>query len=231
MNQIRADYTEFTNRGFRAVIFDLDGTLVDTVDLHVISWIKTCELMGMELPAKDYVLSLMGMRALDIAMTLCGAGKAKEALDIKNRVYESLLSNAKPMEGAQEVLSSLKRHGYLIGVVTSSVRSVALKVLRITGLMQYVDALVAGDEVSKGKPDPEPVIKMLGLLGLSKDDVIVVGDTIYDVKMGINAGIKSVVLLMPSPKSIDSLDSLTSLVVIKSLNELLKLLGLLSNNF
>lgn len=226
MSRINENDYSLINRKLRAVVFDLDGTLVDTVNLHVNSWIKTCELMGLNVPSADYVIKLMGMRALDIATILCGADKAREALNIKNRVYESLLSNAKPMEGAQEVLSSLRRHGYLIGVVTSSVRSVALKVLGVTGLIQYVDALVAGDEVSKGKPDPEPVLKLLNILNLSKDDVVVVGDTIYDVMMGINAGIKPVILLKSNPEAVNNVNSLADLIIIDSLTELLRLMDI-----
>ncbi|WP_069806478.1 HAD family hydrolase [Vulcanisaeta thermophila] len=211
------------NRGIKAMIFDLDGTLVDTVDLHINSWIRTCEIMGMEVPSVDYVRSLMGMRALDIAARLCGQERAREALAIKNRVYESLITNVRPVSGAAEVLSSLKRRGYLVGVVTSSVRSIARKSLEAAGLLQYVDALVAGDEVSRGKPDPEPLLKLLSNLKLNVDDVVVVGDTLYDIMMGINAGVKLVILLKTRDlKSVDNVP--VNVVIINSLTELLELI-------
>ena len=182
-------------RGIRAVIFDLDGTLVDTVPLHALSWIETCKRLGLPVPTMDYVSTLMGLRALDIAKRLCGEGIAERALEIKNEIYLSLLGNARAINGAPELLKFLKDRGFIVGVVTSSSRRVATRVLEVTGLHKYVDALVAGDDVSRGKPDPEPLLKILKLLGLSVGDVVVVGDSRYDVEMALNAGVRVVFFL------------------------------------
>ncbi|ADN50201.1 HAD family hydrolase [Vulcanisaeta distributa] len=182
-------------RRIRAVIFDLDGTLVDTVPLHALSWIETCKRLGLSIPTMEYVGTLMGLRALDIARRLCGEEIAERALEIKNEIYLSLLNNVKAIDGAPELLRLLKDRGFIVGVVTSSSRRVATKVLEVTGLHKYVDALIAGDDVSRGKPDPEPLLKILNLLGLNVNDVMVVGDSKYDVEMALNAGVKLVFFL------------------------------------
>ncbi len=106
-----------------------------------------------------------------------------------------MLGNAKTINGAPELLRFLKDRGLIVGVVTSSSRRVATKVLEVTGLYRYVDALIAGDDVSRGKPNPEPLLKILNLLGLSVDEVIVVGDSKYDVEMALNAGVRTVFFL------------------------------------
>ncbi|MCG2886386.1 MAG: HAD family hydrolase [Vulcanisaeta sp.] len=179
----------------KAVVFDLDGTLVDTVPLHVMSWIETCRRLNLPIPPMDYVQSLMGLRALDIARLLCGDENAEAALRIKNEVYLSLINNAKPMNNALEVLRTLKERGFMVGIVTSSSRYVALKVLEVTGLIRYVDAIVAGDDVERGKPSAEPLLKLLSMWGLGVDEVVVVGDSRYDVDMARNAGVNVVFLL------------------------------------
>jgi len=138
----------------RGVVFDLDGTLVDTVPLHAKSWVEACRRLGLPVPPVEFVYSLMGLRALDIARLLCGGENAEVALRVKNEVYLSLINDARPVSGAPEVLRVLKGRGLLVGVVTSSSRHVALRVLEVTGLLGFIDALVAGDDVSRGKPDP-----------------------------------------------------------------------------
>ncbi|WP_054853814.1 HAD family hydrolase [Vulcanisaeta distributa] len=183
-------------RKIKAVIFDLDGTLVDTVPLHVASWIETCKRLGFPpIPTMEYVRTLMGLRALDIAKRLCGDIIAEKALEIKNEVYLSLLDRARTIDGATELLSALKDRGFIIGIVTSSSRRVAIKVLEVTGLHKYVDALVAGDDVNRGKPDPEPLLRILNSLGLDVHEVVVVGDSRYDVEMALNAGVSIVFFL------------------------------------
>ncbi|MFB6470824.1 MAG: HAD family hydrolase [Vulcanisaeta sp. AZ3] len=200
----------------KAVVFDLDGTLVDTVPLHIQSWIETCRRLGFPAPTVDYVSTLMGLRALDIAARLCGSENAERALNMKNEIYLSLLDNVKSIDNAPYVMRILKERGLLIGIVTSSSRHVAVKVLEITGLLKYVDALVAGDDVNVGKPNPEPLIKLLRILKLGINDVVVVGDSKYDAEMAINAGVRIVFILS------DSQDPWV--IPIRSLTDLLKLM-------
>jgi len=126
----------------RGVVFDLDGTLVDTVPLHAKSWVETCRRLGLPVPPVEFVYSLMGLRALDIARLLCGGENAEVALRVKNEVYLSLINDARPVSGAPEVLRVLKGRGLLVGVVTSSSRHVALRVLEVTGLLGFIDALL-----------------------------------------------------------------------------------------
>ncbi len=198
MNYRSSDHNEdalLADRKLRAIAFDLDGTLVNTVPLHALSWIETCRRLGLPAPSMDYVLTLMGLRALDIARKLCGDENAEKGLKVKNEIYLSLLNNARAIDGAPEVLRVLKDKGFMIGIVTSSSRHVALRVLEVTGLLKYIDAVIAGDDVDKGKPDPEPLIKLLTIFGLGVDEVAVVGDSKYDVEMAINAGVRIIFFL------------------------------------
>jgi phosphoglycolate phosphatase len=194
---------------FRAGIFDLDGTLVDTVDLHARSWVAASRALGLRVD-EGLVKSLMGLRAIDIARTL---GGGEELLVLKNRIYMELLDHVKPMPGAHEVLSGLKSMGLGVGVVTSSSRVVAEATLRHVGLMDHVDVLVAGDDVDEGKPSPRPVIRALEMLRLGPRDVFVVGDTVYDVEMALRAGVGLVFIL--------SREGIDGAVVIGDLREIM----------
>jgi len=175
----------------RAGIFDLDGTLVDTVDLHAKSWVIASRRLGLDVD-EGRVRAMMGLRAIDIARSL---GGGEELLRLKNNIYMDLLDYVKPMPGAREVLLSIRRMDLRIGVVTSSSRVVAEATLKRVGLRDLVDVLVSGDDVDEGKPSPRPVLKALEEMGLRPHEVFVVGDTAYDVEMAMRAGVRFIFIL------------------------------------
>ncbi|WP_162204964.1 HAD family hydrolase [Sulfuracidifex tepidarius] len=147
-----------------AVIFDLDGTLANTAMLHKKAWEIALKEMG-EKPSFDITV-LLGRKTLDIAKILVGEDKAETLASIKTDVYNTLVKEeAKPTECAREVVEGFKRSGTKVSVVTSSKRVSAEKVLDIISISPHF--LVTNDDVEKGKPHPEPVIKALKSLGVS----------------------------------------------------------------
>ena len=179
----------------RAVIFDLDGTLVDSTPSHVSSWLEACELAGLPRVPRELVEGLMGRTSHDIAAEILRAvgrdrSLARELAELKDRLFAEKYAKRVPLiEGAREVLRELKAVGIKVCVVSSNPRELILRVLRATGLSSYVDAVVGQDEVERGKPDPAPILLALARLSARPNEAAVVGDSVYDVLAAKRAGV------------------------------------------
>ncbi len=176
----------------KGAIFDLDGTLVSTASAHKSAWELALKEMGIE---KEVNLDmLMGMRTLEIAKALAG-GRYMELYERKNKYYRELVKKvARPTPCAEEILGELKEKGVKIAIVTSSIRSSAQLTLSVLNFSP--DLIVAGDEVERGKPNPEPVLKALDKLGLSPEEVFGVGDTLQDVVAYYRANVRRIFLVV-----------------------------------
>jgi HAD superfamily hydrolase (TIGR01509 family) len=176
----------------KGAIFDLDGTLVSTAVAHKTAWELALKEMGIE---REVNLDmLMGMRTLEIAKILANE-RYMELYEKKNNHYRELVKRlASPTCCAEEILWELRKRGVKIAVVTSSIRSSAQ--LSLSVLNFKPDLIVAGDDVERGKPDPEPVIKALKAMNLSPKEVFGVGDTLQDVIAYYKANIERIFLVV-----------------------------------
>ncbi len=128
-----------------------------------------------------------------------------------------------PIVGANEVLYELKRRGLRIGVVTRSCREYALKTLKNHGLMRFVDAIVARDDSSRPKPDPQQVYYISKLLRVDLRELLMVGDHIIDAACAKEAGVKFIGVLSGSSKR-EALIGGNAVSVTDSVKELSKLI-------
>jgi haloacid dehalogenase superfamily, subfamily IA, variant 3 with third motif having DD or ED/haloacid dehalogenase superfamily, subfamily IA, variant 1 with third motif having Dx(3-4)D or Dx(3-4)E len=179
-------------------VFDLDGTLASTAMAHLRAWQLALAEVGVT-DVKIEIRGLLGMRAYDIAKEIVRAAGLSydmigKLIDLKVKHFDVIVpSLAKPMPCAVNMARALRGRGMKFVVVTSSLRRNAVRVLESIGLKP--DVLVAGDDVDRGKPDPEPVLLALELAGLSPKEVFAVGDTLNDVKAYRSAGIDRVYLV------------------------------------
>ncbi|MCE4623459.1 MAG: HAD family phosphatase [Caldisphaeraceae archaeon] len=188
---------------FKGAIFDLDGTLASTANAHKKAWLESLKIVGINVNNID-TATLLGKRALDIAILLIeksDKGKignryelAKKLLQTKMKVFEPYIRQyAKPMPCALDLVNTLRKKKLKIIIITSSLKVTAIKTLETIGIEP--DVLVAGDELEKGKPNPDPVILGLKKANINKDEVMfAVGDTIYDVQAFGESGIKRIYL-------------------------------------
>ena len=210
-------------------IFDLDGTLVDTVDAHVLSWTEACRRMGITDVSRNELISLFGRTSIDIAKEILRARsisltKAEQLSSIKDKLFEECyVVKVRRLPGAKEVLSFLKSRGVKVVIVSSNPRSVITKMLVATDLKEYVDLIIGQDDVSKGKPSPEPILKALSYLKAKPEDAIMVGDSIYDVQASIKAGVLAIGIATGVSSPIDLLRAGARFVVM-DLYELKRLL-------
>ena len=181
----------------RTVLFDLDGTLIDSVRLILDSYHHTLEAHGFPARTDEEWLEGVGTPlAAQFAAWQDDVGTL-EALIATYREYN--LKHHDRMvtvyPGVVEVVRTLKEDGVGTGLVTSKNRSGALRGLTLARLEALMDVLVCADEVDNPKPHPEPVEKAVRLLGADARATIYVGDSIHDMRSGRAAGVRTAAVL------------------------------------
>ncbi|HLN65540.1 MAG TPA: pyrophosphatase PpaX [Symbiobacteriaceae bacterium] len=180
---------------FSVVLFDLDGTLIDTNDLIVKSFQYTLrEKLGLELTAKEIYRNFG--EPLMTSMERYAPGRGLELTEFY-RVFNQANHDALVVafEGVRAALETMKAAGVKLAVVTSKYRAMALRGLRVCGLDDLFDVIVGMDETDKHKPEPEPIYLALERLGEKPGaHVLMVGDSRFDLQCGANAGVKTAVV-------------------------------------
>ncbi|MFJ2505594.1 MULTISPECIES: HAD family hydrolase [unclassified Microbacterium] len=174
-----------------AVLWDMDGTLVDTEPYWMAAETALVESFGGSWSHED-ALQLVGSGLLDSAVILQGAGVTMEAQAIVDHltdaVQDSLRTSGVPFRpGARELLSDLRSAGIPTGLVTMSLRRMALSVVDLIDFEAF-DLVVAGDDVDNPKPHPEPYLQAAALLDVDIADVIVIEDSPTGVRAGLASG-------------------------------------------
>ncbi|MGV3026255.1 pyrophosphatase PpaX [Clostridium thermobutyricum] len=177
----------------KAVLFDLDGTLLDTNELVYRSFNYIFnEKLNLNFD-KNKIGENYG-RPLEESFSKITENKEEiESLIKEYRKYNLEIHDdlCRPFIGTEILLNFLKDNGIKIGIVTSKKEDVAKRGLEISNLMKYIDIFVSPEHTKKHKPDGEPVIYALKKLGVKREDAIMVGDSPYDLLSGKNAGVKT----------------------------------------
>jgi pyrophosphatase PpaX len=179
------------------VLFDLDGTLIDSVRLILDSYHHT--LAVHRLPPRDDAYWLAGLgRPLRVQFAHWASDPVQlEAMIATYREYN--LSHHDDMvtvyPGVLDMVAAIRRAGLRTGLVTSKNRPGALRGLAHVGLADTMDVIVGADEVENPKPHPEPVELALRLLGAEAVGAAYVGDSIHDMESGRAAGVRTAAVL------------------------------------
>ena len=178
---------------FGVYLFDLDGTLIDSIALILASFHHTRRThFGDTLPDDDY-LATLGMPLRDSFAAMATDAVPVEAL-VRTYVEFNLArhdSMVTAYEGVVPVIRTLRERGARLGVVTSKMGKTAERGLQVAGLEGAFELIVSADDVTRGKPDPEPVLLALSKLGSGPNDVLFVGDSPHDVESGNAAGVRT----------------------------------------
>lgn len=170
------------------VLFDLDGTLIDTNDLIITSYLHTLDRYYPGKYKREDVLPFMGP-TLEEAFTTVDPDRVEEMI-LEYRTFNIANHDAlvKEFEGVAETVHTLKEKGYKLGIVTTKREDVVLKGLKLMGLAPYFKVIVALEHVQSPKPDPEPIFTALKQLDSTAEETIMVGDNYHDILAGKNAG-------------------------------------------
>ncbi|HEX8061245.1 MAG TPA: beta-phosphoglucomutase [Cyclobacteriaceae bacterium] len=183
----------------KAVIFDLDGVIVDTAHYHFLAWRRLAKELGVDLTEKDNE-KLKGVSRMQSLQIILDMGKVviskekKESLaDRKNEWFREFIEAMKPDEifpGVKELISAMRKKGIRIALASSSKN--APRVIQLLGIQNLFDVLVDGSMIIDTKPDPEIFMLTAQKLNLAPKECLVFEDAEAGVEAAINAGMKCV---------------------------------------
>ncbi len=174
----------------KTVIFDMDGTLLDSETLsRVATDYGFQEVFGRKLTDEEHS-KLIG-RPVQLLMKEFYDQKGEIAYLKGREFFEKHIKSISPYEGVIELLNYLKERRINMAVVTSSHRDTAYLLLTMTGLIDYFDAVVGQEDTLYHKPEPDPIIRCMEKIGAISENTIYVGDQPYDIIAARAAGIRS----------------------------------------
>ena len=176
----------------KGVLFDLDGTLVNTTPLILESFRHTFKQFGMPVPSDSELVAGFGLPMRTAVTAYMPDEMADEFCDVY-RAYQRTRHDEliEGIDGVGETLSALKRSGIKMAVVTSKKRPAAIRDLGCYDLVEYFDTIIACDDCAENKPLPGPSLMALKCLGLTGTDCLAVGDSPYDLQSARAAGCKT----------------------------------------
>jgi pyrophosphatase PpaX len=177
---------------FPVVLFDLDGTVIDSGAIILASMRHAAkEVLGVE-PPDDELMAAVGGPGLEAQMHALAPDRVEELVTVYRAHNEPLHDSLVCCPGMDDVLVRLKDEGRRLGIVTAKRRETAELAFATVPLGHLFDTVVGGDETERHKPDPEPLLLALERLGARADDTAYVGDAPFDVRAAKAAGVHSV---------------------------------------
>ncbi|MGM5480054.1 MAG: HAD family hydrolase [Nanobdellota archaeon] len=185
----------------KAVLFDLDGTLVNSIPFHYSIHKTTMKQRGIDLSEEFFEMECNGASPTEFYATIFQHYKGntrgyKTALGEYKKIRKQQdLSTIKTFPGVKTVLKQLQKAGYKIIIATSSTHQYAKTVLKRNNIIQYVDDIVGSNEVARSKPHPDIFLMARKKSGIKKAECVVVEDAVNGVKAAKRAGIDCLCML------------------------------------
>lgn len=183
----------------KAIIFDLDGVLVSTDELHYRAWKALAGRLGVPFgrAKNDRCRGISRMASLDIVLedapTAYTQAEREAFAAEKNETYRAMLASLTPadtLEGVLPTLAELRRRGYRLAL--ASVSKNAPLILERTGLDRYLDAVADGNCITRSKPDPEVFLKAAEKLGMACESCAAMDDALAGIEAGRAAGMLTI---------------------------------------
>ena len=180
-------------QAFRAVLFDLDGTLVDNMGAHIDAWIEMGRKLGRELTPEHIQREFSGRKNEELLPEVAGrplepAELAQLAEEKEARYRELYAPHLRLLDGAEAFLDELAAHGVAFGIASAAPRKNRDFVLNGLGLAARMGAIVGAEEVTRGKPAPDLFLEAARRLGCEPAATLVFEDAVLGVQAGRAAG-------------------------------------------
>jgi len=184
----------------KAVIFDIDGTLIDTVDLHASAWVEALKHFGFDIAFED-MRSQIGKGGDQILHGLLPPDvieqRGEEIKDFRGELFKrDYLAKARPFPGVRNLFERIRASGQRAVLASSGTGEEVEQYKRIAGIADLIDSATSSDDAARSKPFPDIFQAALAKLSpLKPEEAVVVGDTPYDAEAARNAGVKTVGVL------------------------------------
>lgn len=180
------------NPNAKALIFDLDGTLVDSIKTHYEAWQKAVSKYGISFDMQ-YMFSFTGKPTIQCTQQIIDDFKlpvsAPELMDVKESIFVNSLHKVALIEPVMEVVRYY--NGKLpMGIATGSDRNIAKRIVELTGLSEYINTIISCDDVDNPKPHPETFLKCAQQLGVEPTTCVAFEDGLPGMQAASEAGME-----------------------------------------
>ncbi|MBK3574520.1 HAD family hydrolase [Streptomyces sp. MBT65] len=187
----------------RAAIFDVDGTLVDTNHLHVVTWWEAFRQTGHQVPMRE-IHRAVGLSGGDLLDHILGDGDGdgdrdpdedEQIVAAHHALYATYFERLPALAAAGDLLRALAGRGWTIVLATSASGAELAALRRAIDADDVILGAASADDVADGKPAPDPVRQARELAGVPSDQAVFVGDTVWDMKAAVRDGVVPVAVL------------------------------------
>jgi HAD superfamily hydrolase (TIGR01509 family) len=187
-----------SNRSFTTVLFDIDGTLVDSNDAHAAAWVDVLAEHGRHVPLAT-VRPLIGMGGDKLLPAVTGidpeSSEGRAISDRRSEIFrQQYLPQIAATRGAADLVAALDDAGIALGIATSAQADEVKALLAIAGVEDRFDGVSSSDDAERSKPDPDIVHAALQRVRAAPENTVLVGDTPYDIEAAGRAGVAAVAL-------------------------------------
>jgi len=183
------------NAGLSAVVFDLDGTLIDSLPLTFHAFRAAIEPFLGRPVADEEIYARFGPADHEIVADFVGPAHAAEARELLMRAYRDGLDHVRFFPGVPEAVKALRDRGLRAALCTGRGRPSTDVILDRLGMTSWFEVTVTGEEAPRPKPWPDGILKTAALLGIPPAEILYAGDSVKDVDAGIAAGAFTVAAL------------------------------------
>jgi beta-phosphoglucomutase len=202
----------------KAVVFDMDGVLIDAREWHYEALNRALGLLGYEISRYDHLSTYDGLptrRKLEMLSVERGLPRQLHSfLNGLKQEYtmEYVATRCRPVFQHEYALARLRAAGYKLGVASNSVRATVLEMMSRASLRDYLDTIVTNEDVTRPKPDPEMYAKAIADLGVRPDETLVVEDNENGIRAATAAGAHVMVVSCPEDVTLEAVEARISAV-------------------
>ena len=176
----------------QAILFDVDGTLLDTREFMYQAFEHTCQEYNVPGVTRDRLAALVGSSLESIYESLAPSHDYRVLCDTHRSFQETHLHLSVLFPNVETTLAALQKRGVRLAAVTTRSKRTSVRTLENAGIARFFDVVVSGEDVTNLKPDPEPLLYALNKLRTAPSQAAMVGDTAADVLAGKSAGTRTV---------------------------------------
>ncbi len=178
-------------KSIKGVIFDLDGTLIDSYQAIYLSFRYTYENLGLQPLSFDEVKRAVGLGLSKTFSDLLGEERVPEALRFFRQKYEEVYrKNTYLLPNARLVLEALPARGIKLAIATNKLGRFSREIFQHFGMDKLFATILGDEDVLQNKPHPEMLLLAMEKMGLRNEEVVFIGDSLIDIETGKNAGVR-----------------------------------------